>query len=279
MIDDQKFLTDIQSDNADMRFAAWRRAGEASPAVIPQLGELAESDKPGVAKAAREALTTMVHSVGKDPAAANRAAVARGLLALNSAHGLRLLSDIAGDDAVSAVARLFTDPKLREEAIYCIERIPGDTANKALIASYKAAPDDFKPRILAALGHRRVAEAAPLCAEAMRSSNKDIALAGVKAYGRIGKATPGADITVHMDSMLRFADAQRLEGNTEGAMKLYKIALDRPEEHIQCAAIIGLAKIRTSEAAVAIHPKLKSDNRKVRITAENAWKGMALQSG
>jgi len=41
----------------------------------------------------------------------------------------------------------------------------------------------FKPRILAALGHRRVEEAADLCAAAIASKNLDIAMAGMKAGG------------------------------------------------------------------------------------------------
>lgn len=295
MADSQKFLADIQSSNADTRFAAWRQAGEVSPSVIPQLGKLAASTNPGIAKAAREALTTMTHSVGKDPASPNRAAVVKGLMDLAEpsydgsvrTHALRLLSQIAGEDSVPAIAKWLNDPEQREEAIYCIERIPGNASNKSLIAAYATAKDDFKPRILAALGHRRVGEAADLCAEAMRSTNKDVAIAGVKAFGRIGRKVAAAprypdpknlsewQRIDQMDSMLRYADAQAKEGNAAEALRVYKMALDRPEEHWQSAAIVGIAKLGTIEAATLIHPKLKSDNRKVRITAENAWKGMA----
>ena len=59
------------------------------------------------------------------------------------------------------------------------------------------------------------------------------------------------------------------------ATRIYRMALERPEAHLQCAGIIGIAKLGTPEAATAIFPKLKSANRTVRITAENAWRGMA----
>ena len=49
----------------------------------------------------------------------------------------------------------------------------------------------------------------------------------------------------------------------------------RPEEHLQCAAIIGLSKTNTPEAASLIFTKLKSDNNNVRITAAKAWAAMA----
>src|SRR5436305_2513275 len=121
MADDQKFLADIQSDSADARFAAWRQAGEASPAVIPRLGKLA-ANTTGVGKAAREALTTMVHSVGKDAASANRAGVVRGLIEISGpdyelpvrAHALRLLSNIAGEESAPAIAKWIGVPELRE---------------------------------------------------------------------------------------------------------------------------------------------------------------------
>jgi hypothetical protein len=298
MADEQKFLNDLASDNADVRFAAWRSAGEMSAATVPQLGKLSASENPGVAKAAREALTTMVHSVGKDPANPNRAAVVKGLIEIGApsqplqvrVHALRLLSNIAGEDAVPAIAKWLGEAAVREEAIYAVERIPGAASNKALIAAYSEAPDDFKPRVLAALGHRRVPEAAGLCAEAMRSANKDLALAGVRAYGRIGRKGTTAvrfpetkglspwqaiDTT---DAMLRYADAQAKDGAAPEAMRVYKSVLDRPEEHWQCAAIIGLAKLGNGDAALAILPKLKSENAKVRITAENAWKSMARRT-
>jgi hypothetical protein len=125
MADAQTFLKDLQSDKAEVRFAAWRRAGEVPPTTILDLGRLAASSNPGVSKAAREALITMVHSVGKDAASPNRAAVVKGLLELTAkAHPLsvrvqaaRLLSNIAPADSVPSLAKHLTDVELREEAI------------------------------------------------------------------------------------------------------------------------------------------------------------------
>jgi hypothetical protein len=295
MPDDQTFLKAIQSESAEERFSAWRAAGSASPSVIPQLGKLAASSNPGVAKAAREALATMVHSVGKDPNSKNRAEIVKNLLELAGpayehtvrVHALRLLSNIAGEEAVPAISRWIHDPELSEEVAYCLERIPGSASIKALAAAYKDAREDFKPRILAALGHRRVEEGVSLSLEAMRSPNKELAVAGVKAFGRIGRKAPSSpkfpdpkslsewQRIEQMDSMLRYADAQAAEGNTAEAMRIYRTALEKPEEHWQCAAIIGMAKLGTAEAAAAILPKMKSENRTVRITAQNAWKRMA----
>lgn len=294
-MDTQTFLAAIQSPNPEERFAAWRAAGQVSPSVIPELGKLAGAQNPGVAKAAMEALTTMTHSVGKDPRSANRGAVVRGILDLNSpsyalpvrVQALRLASGIAGEDAVPTIVKEIQNPELREEVVYCLERIPGDASIQALINAYKGAADDFKPRILAALGHRAAGAAASLCNEAMRSPNKEIAMAGAKAFARIGSKLPAAadfppetglsawQKIERMDSLLRYADAQAKEGNAKEALAIYKAALDHAQEQFQCAAIIGIGKLATGDAAILILPKLKSPIRNVRITARDVWKRIA----
>jgi hypothetical protein len=295
MIDAQKFLNDLKSSDKDVRFAAWRKAGEAAASTIPELGRLMGGSDPGVAKAAKEALTMMAHSVGKEASAPNRAAVAQGLIGLAQgagpvavrAHALWLLSHIGGDESVPVAAKLLTDAALREEAAFCLERIPGAVSDKALMTAYKGVPDDFKPRILYALGHRRVKEAATLCGEIAHAKDKNIAIAAIRAYGRIGeKVAPvpvfsdAAGMTDYdkwdsLDSLLRFADARAAQGDTAEAMRIYQLALSRPEEHMQCAGVIGLSKLGTREAAAVLMPVLKSGNHRVRITAQQAWKWMA----
>ncbi len=287
---EKKFLADLQSDNADVRYAAWAQGGEMDPAVLPELAKLIAGSKPGVAKAAGDALNRLVHSVGKEPSNTRRQPVVRGLVAwLNAKQpvwvrtvALRQLSLVGGEDVMAAVAPLLASADLREEAVFCIERIPGKASANALMAAVKSAPDDFKPRLLAALGHRGDKEAADLCAGAMRSSNIDVAMAGMKALARIGvKPTDSILVSTdrlsewHLielaDSTLRCAAGLARNGSTAEAVKFYKSALTRPEEHLQCAAIVGISKIGTAEAAALIFPKLKSSDPKVRRTAQKAW--------
>jgi HEAT repeat protein len=289
--DQAKFLAELQNENADVRYAAWIRAGEMAPQVVLPLAKLLVADNPGIRKAADEALKKIVHSVGKEPGGQKRAAVVQGLLDLLGKDqpkwvrtvALRHLSVLAGDEAVPTVAKLLQDPELDEEAAFCLERTPGKAATTALIASLASAKDAFKPRILAALGHRRAEEATEVCTGAMASPNTEIALAGMKALARIGRKPAGLlrppdyeslsawQKVEFADSALRYADAQVQRGNTAEALKLYQLALSTPEEHLQCAALIGIAKIGTAEAAAAIFPKLSSGSSTVRITAEKAW--------
>jgi HEAT repeat protein len=280
----EKFLKEIQNDNADVRYAAWIRTGEMDPEVIPELAKLLTTSPPGVRRAAEEALKNMVHSVGKDPAAPKRPAVVRQTIAL------RHLSLIGGDETVPAAAKLLRSADLQEEAVFCLERIPGKAATQALMAAGPEVSDAFKPRVLAALGHRGADEAADLCAKAMASPNVDVSLAAMKAVARIGKK-PSGDVkppnesalsdwqkTELADSVLRYADAQVQRGNAGEAVKIYKEILQRPQEHLQCAALIGLGKANTPEAAALIFTRLHSDNRTVRITAGKVWASMAKNS-
>jgi hypothetical protein len=116
----------------------------------------------------------------------------------------------------------------------------------------------------------------------------DIALAGMKATARIGKRPavelkpPNYDslsgwqkVECCADSVLRFADEQLRRGAIDHALKLYRDFLNRPEEHLRCATIIGLSKTNTPEAASLIFTRLRSDNNNVRITAMKAWAAMA----
>ena len=304
---EDKFLAGIRSDDEDANFAAWSTADEVDPSVIPALSALLTSRKPNVRKAAEEALKNIVHSVGKtidprslganvgrpdDPGRMDlRQQVVMHLLSLldgkrpkiEKTTALRHLSLIATSDDVGKIAGLVHDPQLREEVAFCLERIPGKSSEEALLDALATAADDFKPRILAALGHRRADEAVGACIEAMKSSDMSIAMAGMKAWARIGTST-GAEIDFPEldalsewqriefdDCLLRFAEGQLEKGNPDEAMAIYLRSLDREEEHLQCAAIIGLAKIGTARSAAAIFPKLRSENNTVMRTAQQAW--------
>ena len=308
---EDNFLAGIRSDDEDENYAAWSTADQVDPSVMPALAELLTSKKLNVRKAADEALKNIVHSVGKvinpsglgantgrpdDPGRMDeRQAVVMQLHSVISGKGsetakttsLRHLSLIGTTDDVGRVAPLLHDARLREEAAFCLERIPGKASEEALLAALPSAADDFKPRILAALGHRQADEAAGAAIEAMRSSDSTLAMAGMKAWARIG-TSGGMDVTFPEtdslsewqkiefdDSQLRYADAQLDRGNADEAQAIYTEALGRDEEHLQCAAIIGLANVGSAEAAAAIFPKLSSDDNTVRLTARQAWARLA----
>jgi HEAT repeat protein len=291
----EKFLAGVRSDDAEVRFATWSGAGDADPEVIAALGKLLVAEQAGVRKAADESLKRMVHGVGKQPGGARRAAVVQQLIALTAdgqagwtrTIALRHLSLIGGDETVPAAAKLLRNVELQEEAIFCLERIPGAASTRAIMTAMPDVADNFKPRLLAALGHRKAEEATDICAGAMESPNVEVMMAGLKAMARIGKkpsgnvkapnydALTGWQKIEYTDSALRYADEQVRRGNVDEGIKYYRDFITRPEEHLQCAAIIGLSKTGSAEAAALIFTKLKSPNNTVRITARKAWTAMA----
>jgi len=257
------FLSRIQSDNADVRYAAWSRADRiGAPAVVP-LGKLLASEDREVAKAAAEALKVIVHHAGRPGAGQARRSVAAELVKLLAPHwpartraeAIHLLSFVAGAGQVPAIAGLLADADLREEARLCLERLPTEAATRALIDALDDVPDAFKPRIIEALGHRRSREAvAALCALA-KGQDKSLAEEALAALARIGPQPgseallapealaklPDADLERLADAFLRFADRCAAEGEPRTALAIYRVVLERAKaEHLRCAALIGL---------------------------------------
>ncbi|MGQ9651455.1 MAG: HEAT repeat domain-containing protein [Phycisphaerae bacterium] len=69
---------------------------------------------------------------------------------------LWMLSEIAGDEAVGAIAPLFANADLREDARMSLERLPGEKSLAALKEALKSAPEDFRPNIAVSLRQRGV---------------------------------------------------------------------------------------------------------------------------
>ncbi|MDX2269854.1 MAG: hypothetical protein NW208_17260 [Bryobacter sp.] len=271
-MDKQEFLNAIAGSDIEKRFAAWRSAGEQDASVVPALITLTENTDPGIAKAATEALTTMVHACGKSFADPRRAPLAKALNEKHTAHTLRLLSLIGGDPEVPQIAQSLSNPALAEEAIFALERIPGPASEKAMLAAYAKASPTFRPRLLYALGRRRVKAAEPLARRAMMDRTAlGLAEAGNFAKGRIG-LTPGPTFAPsRTQDLIRYAESALADGNKALALQLYASLLKRPEEHFQCAGLVGMGKIGTAEAAQSVYAKLKSPDRKVRLTAAQVW--------
>lgn len=259
-MDQQEFLNAIAGSDVEKRFRAWRSAGEQSAAVVEKLVELTAAKDPGVAKAASEALTTMAHAVGKDANDPKRAPLAAALNRKHTELTLRLLSLVGGDAEVEAIAKSLYDAALREEAIFALQRIPGAKAEEAMLAAFPRVAAEFQPRMLYAFGQRKVKKAAGLAQAALR--NPALKPAAEWAIGRIGAPVVPED----PHAALRYAEANQAQ-----ALAIYKKLLGAPEEHLQCAALVGLGRLGSAEAAQAVFPKLKSPERKVRLTAAQVW--------
>ena len=134
------------------------------PATIGELAKKLSEKDPETARAGKRELWEMVRHVGRPGNNDQRRAVATELLkladksqpALVRRESIWMLSEIAGDECVDAVAAMLSDAGLREDARLVLERLPGDKSLAALKAALAAAPPEFKPAMAVSLRIRGV---------------------------------------------------------------------------------------------------------------------------
>jgi hypothetical protein len=123
----------------------------------------AELNRPlEASRAAKRGLWKIVRHVGRPGAREEKeAAVAELLNLLNESlsvairrEAVCMLSEIANETAVDAIADLLDSEELRDDACIALERIPTKTALAALQAALVTAPDDFKVTIARSLRAR-----------------------------------------------------------------------------------------------------------------------------
>lgn len=163
----QEFLEKIKSEEADLRYAAWRAAGPRGAAAVGPLTELMSSSDRGVAKAAHEAMQHITHYAARPGAQKEARAVSVELLKVAAstapkmvrAEALNFLGFVGDDRAVPGIRKLLANADVRDEARMALERIPGNASLRALQQSLKSAPEDFKPNLEQSLHNRRLTPA------------------------------------------------------------------------------------------------------------------------
>jgi hypothetical protein len=158
----EELKSGIQDKNPQVRTAAWCAAGELGAAAVAPLAELTHTEDREVARAAERGLWTVVRHAGRPGADAEREAVNEALLALlaeGTPDALRrevlwMVSEIAGDGAVPALAALLENAPLREDARMALQRIPGDASLAALQIALASASEDFKASLAQGLRAR-----------------------------------------------------------------------------------------------------------------------------
>ncbi len=280
-----EFINDIQNDNADTRYAAWSQAKQMNEEAIPKLVELMGSDHPGIAQAATNALQALTHSSAEWGREELRLKVVgewmKRIGESNPSNvrvlAFRLLAKVGDERVVSEISTYLYSPYIREEALFCLQNISISTAATALIAALRNSPDDFKPRLIAALGYRRDDEAVDTLYDYLSSSDTELAMAAMHAIARIGKLCKKtipwpnyARLSSHdqnrfLNCLIEYAENLLQKGHPEEAARSYLQVLDKTnEEHFCCAAILGLSKINNPIAVQAMKTMASHPSYKVR---------------
>lgn len=156
-----ELLAKIKNTDDAVRGPAWQNAGPiGAPAVVPLAEIMADPDFE-IARSAKRAIEKIVRYAGRPGAEPERKAVQAELVKLLKhsrldvrRHAVWMLSEIADDDAVDAMATLLADPDAREDARCALIRLPGEKATRALWQAMENAPEEFKFALADALRAR-----------------------------------------------------------------------------------------------------------------------------
>jgi HEAT repeat protein len=153
----------IKSKDDSIRGPAWQTAGSAgAPAVRPLAGVMMDPDFE-TARAAKRALYRIVRHAGR-PGAKHEAKAVSGelVLLLGSApsrvrhEAVWMLSEIAEEKAVAAMAALLADPEVREDARCALMRLSGRKVTSAFESAFANAPEECKYALAEALRERGI---------------------------------------------------------------------------------------------------------------------------
>ena len=157
-----ELVAKLKGNNPEVRADAWRNAAQAGAvAILPVAGLMASQDVE-VVRAAQRALWTIVRHAGQPGAEAERKPVVNELLKLLAsdhprmvrADGLWMLSEIADEESVPAVARLLRDNDMCEDARLALQRIPGIISLAALKDAMEQSSGRFKSALAVSLRQR-----------------------------------------------------------------------------------------------------------------------------
>jgi HEAT repeat protein len=160
-------LERINSDDADVRTAAWLAAGEVGAPAIQPLAEIVAKGELEVSRAAKRAMWKIVRTVGAPGRDACKASVEAELIRLLAEgqpdairrEALWMLSEIGGEktiEAIREIPNILENKAIREDARCCVERIPCAAAVEALQDGLEEAEDEFQLALAQSLRARGV---------------------------------------------------------------------------------------------------------------------------
>jgi HEAT repeat protein len=154
--------------------------------------------------------------------------------------------------AVPTLAKLLADSATFDMALYALERIPGEAAERAIFERLSKTSGRLKIGIVNAMGNRSVAGSVPALADCLYDLDEEVGLAAAAALGKIGNAEALAalekvrpvalgDMQAAVgDAELRCAERLVREGRAADAIALYKKLSAEPSPvTVRQAALIG----------------------------------------
>lgn len=254
-------IADESPEAPDVRARAVADAGPLGAGAIGTLGQRLDADPP-IGPAACKALTRIVHHAARPGADAERAAVAAELAKLVATElsdtarreVIHLLSLVAGDNEVPALAALLEDKAVAQDACLALERIPGDASAQPLIGAIALSTPTLRLQLMSALASRRIFSAIPALKAEARGTDPEMAWAALDALARLGVpplevVAPSPAFTkeqrlAYGDAFIAAGHANEELGRNDVAERIYAyVASSSPPDHRLCAALTGLARV------------------------------------
>ncbi len=290
--DSSALLKAIQGEDADARAAAVEELTQVGPPVIEPLFALMGGENRAAGTAAQQAVQAMTHRAARPGAEAERKLVADALvrqaqadrLAAVRRFALRMLSFVAGDESVSALARLLRDGDVREMTRWALVRIPGAAATDALAKAADSEPDPvFRAALITSLGVRGDRHALPAVRTALDAWSSEVRVAALDALARIADPASEAALRGAMSfgseaervragaAYSRLAERLLEAGERGAAERMYERLYEgAPTPRGRGAGLIGLARVRGPDAVPMLVTALESDDAVMRDAANAA---------
>jgi len=236
----------------------------------------------------REPLSVVADAVRDskgDPDA--RAALERALVSMLRSKSTRDAKDFAcrqlaligTDKTVPTLAGMLGPADTSDMARYALERIPGPTADKALLAALGRTSAGAKVGVINSLGARRCEAAVAKLGPLAVSRDTAIAQAAIDALGRIGGAeatralakvrsrVPAERHAAWADAYLRCADKLVAHGQADRAATMYAELLGDELARVRVAALVGYVAAAPDDGLPKVVAALKGDDVELREAA------------
>lgn len=105
---------------------------------------------------------------------------------VDRANAFEKIGDLAGDDAVDALAGFLSDKKWSHYARFAMQKMPGQKVTEALVKSLESLPVELKIGVIVTIGRRHDPAAIAALAKCLAESEASVADASANALGAIG---------------------------------------------------------------------------------------------
>jgi HEAT repeat protein len=168
----------------------------------------------------------------------------------------RHLRIIGSEKAVQVLQSMLPDAAVGDAALYALQRIPGPSADKALVQTLVSSGGTSKTALIAALGERESMEAVPALASLLKQN--EFTEAAAIALGNIGGAAAGSALAeayagakgtlkpAVAASILRCAEKSVAAKNESAALRLYEALLSDATLPVSLRRAAMIGKISAS---------------------------------